>query len=136
MIRKLLQAVGLAQPDPNAKPKPVEARSPQWSKVRALHLKREPRCAICGTDKQLEVHHIWPFGWPGGSKFELDDGKNGTGLDGNLITLCESPSHNCHLWGGHLGDWHSRNATIRTDAPVMLAKIKNRPRPPTETITP
>lgn len=84
----------------------VEApRSPEWAKVRAEHLKIEPACQWCGRSKNLEVHHIWPFAWPGGDKLEL--------VPDNLITLCESPGYNCHLEIGHLGDFKSRNPKVR-----------------------
>lgn len=97
-------------------------RAGQWDSVRKLHLKREPYCAWCGGTKYLQVHHIKPFALhpelhgsraPGG---ELDDGIDGTGKDGNLITLCmipkkeartpdeadhhEAKGHNGHFQGG------------------------------------
>ena len=73
------------------------ARSSKWESVRKLHLKREPCCAWCGGTFNLQVHHIHPFALtPGGHGSdapggELDDGKDGTGKDGNLITLCMVP---------------------------------------------
>jgi hypothetical protein len=58
-------------------------RSGRWRRVRAEHLEIEPTCAACGTDEDLEVHHILPFSeYP---QLEL--------ARGNLITLCRE-----HHW--------------------------------------
>jgi 5-methylcytosine-specific restriction endonuclease McrA len=101
--------------------RPEHQRSSHWPAARAAHLQHERECAACGGKDHLEVHHIIPFSWPGGSELEL--------VDSNLITLCESPSHNCHLWVGHLGDYRSRNPDVRRDAAAFRAKIKARPYP-------
>lgn len=101
--------------------RPDTDRSPHWPRVRAGHLKAEPTCAACGTREHLAVHHIWPFGWPGGDKTELDPS--------NLITLCESPARNCHLLIGHLLDYRSRNPSVVADALWFRARITNRPYP-------
>jgi 5-methylcytosine-specific restriction endonuclease McrA len=78
-------------------------RSPQWSKVRAVHLKKENHCRYCGHAEKLEAHHIKPFHlFP---KLELDPK--------NLITLCEDSEHHCHLNKGHLGSWKKYNPYIR-----------------------
>lgn len=105
--------------------KPSLPRSPKWPAVRKAHLKREPFCRACGGKDHLEVHHKEPFHlhvedpekWP--VDRELDPA--------NLITLCESESHNCHLWVGHLGLWQSYNVHVETDADLWLAKIRARP---------
>lgn len=115
MIRRLLEAVGLLRPDPWAKP--IEARSSQWPKVRAEHLKRFPTCAACGTRENLNVHHIDPV--HRNPALELDSR--------NLVTLCESPARNCHLCFGHLLNWKSWNVMVRVDAEWFLRKIRNRP---------
>ena len=62
------------------------SRDSRWPAVRALHLKREPVCRACGTKEALEVHHRLPFHTH--PDLELDDGRDGTGRDGNLLTLC------------------------------------------------
>jgi 5-methylcytosine-specific restriction protein A len=101
-----------------------KGRSPLWKKVRDSHLIRFPVCACCGSRRNLTVHHIWPVSWPHGHVCEL--------IGYNLITLCESPTHNCHLWVGHLGDWKSRNPHVRMDAARMRQRIESRPYPAKE----
>ena len=96
---------------------PKVVRSPFWPGVRRAHLAGEPRCACCGTDEFVEVHHVKPV--HAAPELELEPA--------NLITLCASPSHNCHLWVGHLGSWRSWNTTVRRDAARMLARIRTRP---------
>lgn len=94
-------------------------RSPQWSRVRAEHLKKYPACAVCGeTKKNIEVHHKFPY--------HLDPSKE---LDpNNLITLCESKNNGivCHRAIGHLGDYKSFNPEVEMDAQKWYTKIKNR----------
>ena len=91
------------------------SRSSAWPKVRNTHLVKEPTCQACGTDKNLNVHHIIPY--------HLDKDKE---LDGNnLITLCEE--HHCHLVIGHLCSWSSYNKNVIEDAAIWLKKVKNRP---------
>lgn len=77
-------------------------RSPSWPTVRAAHLKEHPTCWACGNDRDLEVHHVLPFHlFP---HLELDPH--------NLLTLCETIGHNCHLNVGHLGSWRRYNPTL------------------------
>ncbi len=111
---------GLATPE-ELMAKPQEPRSAQWEKVRRAFVEAHPYCSNCGGTKDLEAHHEWPFSWPGGKSKELDPH--------NLIVLCESPGHNCHLMVGHLGDWHSRNPFVVQMAAEMFIAIKNRPYP-------
>ena len=64
-------------------------RSSKWPAVRKKHLEEHPVCAICGSTKRIEVHHIIPF--------NIDPTKE---LDpNNIITLCESGKNGitCHL---------------------------------------
>lgn len=91
-------------------------RSGKWPAVRKRHLELEPACAACGTKKLLNVHHVRPFHlFP---ELELEDT--------NLITLCESPSHNCHLIHGHLLSWRSYNLEVRQHAAEFLARVRGR----------
>ncbi len=94
-------------------------RSSQWPKVREAHLHNHPTCALCGGIRKLEVHHIRPFHLH--PDLELDPS--------NFITLCEDDDDgmNCHLAGGHLGNFKSWNVNIVADAAYWLSKIKNRP---------
>jgi hypothetical protein len=90
------------------------ARSSKWSQVRKNHLKSNDKCAACGTDKDLEVHHIVPVHI--NADLELDPD--------NLITLC---SRSCHLLIGHLMDFKSWNPHVIHDAKNICIKIKTRP---------
>ena len=83
-------------------------RSPQWEQVRKAYLKDHPTCVICGTSKDLQVHHIKPFHlYP---ELELDPS--------NLITLCTSKywEINCHLIAGHAGNFKWENVHVFDDA--------------------
>ena len=83
--------------------------------MRREHLASEPRCAVCGGDKDLEVHHVVPFHV--NKRLELDDA--------NLITLCNFLR--CHLLIGHLGSWRSWNVKVRDMAKGILAAVEKRP---------
>ena len=88
-------------------------RSSQWVTMRKEHLKKQPVCMGCGSNKKLEVHHIEPY--------HVDKSKE---LDpSNLITLCKS----CHFTIGHLMDWNSWNIDVIMDCKVYLDKVKKRP---------
>lgn len=87
-------------------------RSPQWEKVRKAYLRIHPTCAICGTMKDRQVHHLKPFHiYP---ELELDPN--------NLITLCTSKywGFNCHLIAGHEGNFKYENSHTLED----VAKLK------------
>lgn len=100
--------------------KPIfAARSGHWSTVRNQHLEKQPTCAVCGGDKDLQVHHIKPYHLH--PELELEPT--------NLITLCE-PSKiihvNCHLLFGHLGNWHAFNTRMIEMAAEFLQQLKHR----------
>lgn len=97
----------------------AEPRSTHWPAVRAAHLAKEPRCALCDGDRHLNVHHVIPFHLR--PDLELDAG--------NLITLCENKAEgvNCHLLFGHLGSFHSFNPNVRKDVKEWRAKLEKRP---------
>ena len=81
-------------------------RSSKWPTVEKRHKLAQPFCKMCGSDKDLQVHHIEPF--------HLDPSKE---LDpNNLITLCESIGVECHFKHGHLKNWHSFNPDIVKEA--------------------
>lgn len=92
-----------------------EARSSKWPAIRKRHLELEPWCAICGSSKKLEVHHIVPF--------HVDRSRE---LDPkNLITLCESnPKFCCHRIFGHLNNYRSYNPDVRKDAAEWAEKLR------------
>lgn len=88
-------------------------RSPGWRILRKKHLDSHPNCIVCGSSKNVVPHHVVPF--------HLDPSRE---LDpSNLVTLCESPSFNCHLFFGHLKRWDRHNPTVVEDAAIWRAKI-------------
>ena len=90
-------------------------RSPQWPKVRAAYIAKFPTCAVCGTKKELNVHHKQPYHlFP---ELEL--------VESNLITLCNHSLH--HITFGHLGTFMSYNKDIEVDALVWNGKFSHRP---------
>ena len=93
----------------------LQGRSTRWPRVRREHLASEPRCAVCGGDKDLEVHHVVPFHV--NKRLELEDA--------NLITLCNFLR--CHLLIGHLGSWQSWNVKVRDMAKAILVAVEKRP---------
>jgi hypothetical protein len=76
-------------------------RSGGWATVRNRHVETHPRCEACGTDKELNVHHLQPFHVH--PELELDPK--------NLITLCRAH----HFWLGHRGDWSNENPNCFRD---------------------
>ena len=94
--------------------------SGHWPKIREEHLLKNPKCALCGGDKKLEVHHIRPFHLHPDLELNPD----------NLITLCESKDNgaNCHLLFGHLGNFKSFNVDVQKDSGEWNDKILNRPK--------
>jgi len=90
-------------------------RSGQWRSVRAAWLKDHPTCAACGSDKDVEVHHMRPFHlYP---KLELDPT--------NFISLCETMGSEDHLHVGHtvngVSNWKLFNVNVIEDAAKMLS---------------
>jgi hypothetical protein len=88
-------------------------RSKMWKKVRDEHLRNNPECAVCGRRENLVPHHVVPVHED--PSLELDPD--------NLITLCEGPAFNCHLFFGHLRNWSSSNPTVRKDAEEWRRRI-------------
>ena len=82
--------------------------------MRKEHLKKQPCCQACGSDRKPEVHHIVPV--------HLDPSRE---LDpSNLITLCDKW---CHFVFGHLLDYRSWNKDVVRDARHYLEKRRTRP---------
>lgn len=89
-----------------------ESRSPEWPRVRAEHLEKEPICVICGSKLDIQVHHILPYRkYP---ELELD-GKN-------LITLCGSKMYNHHFLVGHAGNYMGWNPHVREDSRLLKVR--------------
>lgn len=88
-------------------------RSKEWKRIRLEHLSKNPRCAVCGSEKNVVPHHIIPF--------HKDQSKE---LDPeNLITLCEGDTFNCHLFFGHFRNWSKYNPYVVEDARIWREKI-------------
>lgn len=90
-------------------------RSSQWRKARKAHLKTHPDCAVCGSKKKAEAHHIVPFHFAPDQELNPD----------NLITLCENKRYgiNCHLLIGHLGNYRRVNISCEADAAMWRHKL-------------
>lgn len=65
---------------------------------------------MCGTTKNLQVHHIYPRHLYPDREFDPD----------NLIVLCKD----CHLRFGHLGDYRKYNPLIREQAKQIRALLQ------------
>lgn len=89
-------------------------RSNKWNKVRSEFLRHNSVCAACGTNKDLEVHHIVPYHLDSTKELEYT----------NLITLC---GKRCHFIFGHLCDWKSWNVDVVNDCKKYNYKLTNRP---------
>jgi 5-methylcytosine-specific restriction endonuclease McrA len=88
-----------------------EPRSSQWSTVRKNFLRYNPRCVACGTDQDLNVHHIVPY--------HVDRSKE---LDPtNLVTLCREH----HLKYGHRC-YPNYNVNWKCENPNVIKDAKNR----------
>ena len=71
-------------------------RSSKWSSLQKDFLEKNPECEICGTRKNLQVHHKKPFHlYP---ELELEES--------NLVTLCMD-KRECHLRIAHGSSWRS-----------------------------
>jgi hypothetical protein len=92
-------------------------RSSLWPTIRDRYIKSNPKCAVCGSTKNVVAHHIIPF-YINPNK-ELDET--------NLITLCEGKTLNCHLLIGHLMCWKSYNKDVVEDCRQWNRKINERP---------
>lgn len=84
-----------------------------WRKLRREYIKKNPRCAICGLYKKVEVHHIVPFFLA--PDLELNPE--------NLVTLCENKKWgiNCHLAFGHRGSYRDINPNVKITIAYMRA---------------
>jgi 5-methylcytosine-specific restriction endonuclease McrA len=73
----------------------------KWLDLQRKHRRNNPNCAICGTNQNIEIHHILPF--KENPELELDEN--------NLISLC-GKYNNCHLIHGHLGNYNNYNRNL------------------------
>lgn len=93
-------------------------RSDKWPALRKQFLHEFPRCSVCGTEKNVQAHHVKPF--HDNPELELDYT--------NLIPLCEGFGQGHHLLFGHLGSFRSYNENVLKDAEEWRFKISNRPK--------
>ena len=84
-------------------------RDPRWPAKRRSFRQRYPTCAVCGTRRKVQIHHIIPFHLA--PELELKTS--------NLIPLCTGGRFkglHCHLIFGHLGDYQRVNEAVRAVA--------------------
>jgi hypothetical protein len=91
-------------------------RSPLWPEAQRKYLAKNPECAVCPSNSNIQIHHVMPFHlchlvYRG--DLELDER--------NFIPLCEESGNNHHLLLGHLGDFESYNQGGR-ESILMLGK--------------
>jgi hypothetical protein len=74
--------------------------SSQWemTKAKRAYKKKHPKCAVCGYDKDLEVHHIVPVSVD--PSLACDEN--------NFITLCDYGNKGCHYVFGHHRNFRSK----------------------------
>ena len=73
-------------------------RDDSWPIVRNRFVERYPYCECCGTEEDINVHHIMPVKWF--PELEL--------IPYNLITLCRGH----HFTYGHLRNWKKWNPMV------------------------
>lgn len=84
-------------------------RSTEWPRVRRNWLKLHPVCEACGSQTDVEVHHVVPFHVDRSLELAAE----------NLISLCESIGSQHHLRLGHTvwgrSGWSLTNPAVRSD---------------------
>lgn len=110
MFERIVKMLGLFVGDMGVLATP---RSPRWKSVRREHLLANPRCIVCGSTRGVVPHHVVPFHVA--PERELDPS--------NLVTLCEGPTFNCHLFFGHLKRWDRHNPDVTEDAAHWRTRI-------------
>ena len=92
-----------------------QKRSSKWPRERNKYKKKHPRCAVCGSKKKVEIHHIIPFHYA--PDLELDPK--------NFMSLCENKKYgiNCHLLIGHLGNYKKFNINCELDSLIWKGKL-------------
>jgi predicted HNH restriction endonuclease len=87
----------------------IQGRSKEWSKLRKAFLLSNGICAACKSAKNVEVHHIKPFGEYPALELDLK----------NLITLCGR----CHFTLGHLSNYRIFNQHIYNDSIIYRNRV-------------
>lgn len=81
-----------------------------WREARGRFIKLQPGCQMCGAQKELQVHHVYPWHLFPALRFELN----------NLVTLCQP----CHFRFGHFRDWKGFNIEILELCEIAQARNK------------
>ncbi len=74
----------------------------KWLDVQRKYKRHNPKCEICGTTANIEVHHIMPVSIEPNKEFD----------ENNLMSLCRK-GKNCHLVHGHLGNYNKFNPNVK-----------------------
>ena len=85
-------------------------RSSRWPGARRAFLKTHTKCAACGSDVLLQVHHMQPLHLK--PELELDPK--------NFIVLCMGKNE-CHLLLGHGDNFKKYNPYIAADVMNVFA---------------
>lgn len=85
-------------------------RSAKWRSLRDNYLKKNNKCIACGTDSNLQIHHMIPV--------SVDPSKEL--CEANLCTLCEK----CHFVFGHLHNWKNYNPEVIRDCQDHYKRVK------------
>ena len=104
MLKKIAHITTVATAIVREKLKSVR-RSPEWDDLRGDFLSLCPYCDACGSQENLQVHHIIPFN----TRPELELSYT------NLMALCMGPNE-CHLKLGHGGSFRCFNPNVIKDA--------------------
>lgn len=93
-------------------------RSSRWRQTREHVILVNKKCAVCGSTKKLEVHHVVPFHYAPDKELDLE----------NLVVLCERKKYgiNCHLLIGHLGNYRRFNPVCKIDIMTWAMKLGKR----------
>lgn len=83
----------------------VTGRGSQWHRIRNEAIRLNPFCAICGTRRNLQVHHIVPF------RLTFDNSQS------NLVPLCRKHHRHietvfCELENDMNGDWETAKIVL------------------------
>jgi hypothetical protein len=100
---------------PYSKMMKTRPRSSQWPALRRAWLSDHPACAVCGSTRGPEAHHVESFSQNPAKELDAT----------NLVTLCRPNGH--HLLFGHLIEWRSINPHCREDVAAWAKKIQERP---------
>ena len=88
----------------------------QMTKAKRAYKKEHAICAVCGVEKDLEVHHVIPVHVDSTKACDPD----------NFITLCDWRNHGCHyIWGHHRNFRTKWNPYIRSFAEMVSALSAN-----------